>query len=328
MDREMNLRILYIILGALLLLQACRQNNPITLQDEIGLDEPVEVLFLKEQPDTTSTSSVKDQTQTTVDLTGLLRSDERNYPGTILIGGVQSDLEGGRSSLSYSRILLRDLQDTVWAKGGWGYFSDNRLIDVGRATLDEVEFDVTQVITQLRTVNFVVPLSVGVIHKLGNDGNQPARPMQYLPRHTYFISARGKRYGKNGEHELKKFQLPIQSPDEVTITSLQANSIVFRDEDMVLRWRGEPGYRTKVIFSTYDEKNGRAETPLVQFTSYPKNGALTISSKLLKLIPPTKTGKHLLSLVSVNQAEVSLQGYPDKVLLQAASIHNMIVSLR
>jgi hypothetical protein len=325
----MNLRITYIVfLGILLVFAACRQNNPVTLQDEIARDEPVEVLFLKEQPDTSSSSSVKDQTETTVDLTGLLRRDEQNYPGTILIGGVKSDLEGGRSSLSYSRILLRDLQDTVWAKGGWGYFSDYRLIDVGRATLDDVEFDATEIVTQLRTPNFVVALSVGVIQKLGNDGNQPASPMLYVPRHTYFISARGKRYGKNSEHELKSFQLPVLSPDEVTITSLQANSIVFRDEDLILRWRGVPGQRMKVIISTYDEQNRRAETPLVQFTAYPKHEALTISSKLLKLIPTPNGGKVLLSLVSVNQTEIALQGYPNKVLLQAASIHNVVVALR
>lgn len=323
----MNLRITYLLLGAVVLLSACRQNNPITLRDEIALDEPVEVLFLKEQPDTSSSASAKDQTQTTVDLTGLLRADEKNYPGTILIGGVKSDLASGRSTLAYSRILLRDLQDTVWAKGGWGYFSDYRLIDVGRATLNDVEFDVTQIITQLRTVNFVVPLSVGVIHKLGNDGTQAARPMEYIPRHTYFISAKGKRYGKNGEHELKSFQLPVFSPDEVTITSLQANSIVFRDEDLILRWRGDPGQRVKLIFSTYDENTGRADRPLVQFTAYPKESALSISSKLLKLVPSTDA-KIMLSLVSVNQSEIALEGYPNKVLLQAASIHNVVIALR
>lgn len=324
----MNLRITYIVfLGILLVFPACRQNNPITLHDEYPLDQPVEVVFLNEQVDTSATFR-KEQTRTSVDVTGLLKRDEQQYPGTILVTGVKSDLEDGRSALAYARILLKDKSDSIEAKGAWGTYVDFRHIDVGTAKLDQTEFDITQVITQIQSLLHVAPVPVGVVHKLGNDGTQPARPMHYLPHHQYAISAQGKRYGRVNQLYLEPFNLTLESPEEISIVGLPPKSIIFRDEDFVLRWNGQQSGMVQVIFSSYDETRGRAHAPLMGFNAYPREGVLRLPSKVLGLIPETANGKYILSLISANRSELMLAGYADRVLVQAASIHNVVVKLR
>jgi hypothetical protein len=308
-----------------IVLPACQEQNPITLQEEDAIDEPVMVRLQTSPPETSRVQVFK--SETTLDVTGLIREDEMQYPGLILVMGVKSDLGGGRSRLSYSSIMLKNLKDTVDVKGGFGVYRDFRYIDVGRARLDQTEFNVAQVIVQILSLQ-LINVNVGVVHKLGNNIISSARQevslsstWEYTPRHTYVVSAEGK-------NRIGAFALPIQSPDEVTITNIKPQEYVFRDEDLIVRWNGEPGSFVRFIFSSYDETTGRASHPFMVLETQSKARALRIPSKLLKLIPSTRNGKHLLSLVSAHRTNVSLPGYDYGVLLQAASIHNIVISLR
>ncbi|GEM_PF-1002862 len=313
------------LLFLIIILPACQEQNPITLQDGDFIDEPITVRLTTSPRDTSRVQILK--SETTLDVTGLISEDEIQYPGLILVMGVKSDLGGGRIRLSYSSIMLKNLKDTVDVKGGFGVYRDFRYIDVGRARLDQTEFNVAQVIVQILSLQ-LINVPVGVVHKLGNNVVSSTRQevsvsstWEYTPRHTYVVSAEGK-------NRIGAFALPIQSPDEVTITNIKAQEYVFRDEDLIVRWRGEPGSFVRLIFSSYDETTGRASHPSMVLETRSRSQALRVPSKLLKLIPSTPNGKHLISLVSANRMNVSLPGYEYGVLLQAASIHNIVISLR
>jgi hypothetical protein len=300
------------IVMLLLLLSACQENNPVELAENPA-SEPVEVILPRER-DTTVVE------ETTLDLTGLIRQDDNNYPGTVLVTGVKSDIGGTRTQLSYARILLEDLQSSITVKGNFGSYTGYQHLEVGKARLDNVEFDVAEWIIQIKSLT-LLPVKAGFFYKLGFDGIQVTKPIVYVPRHHYLVEAEGK-------GPIQPFGLTIDSPDEVTLLNPRPDGLVFRDEDLVLRWAGHTGDSVRVIISTYDETRGRALKPLIVLTASPRSNSLVFPSKLLKLIPTNADDRYMMTFVSANRRIALLDGYPYKVLLQAASIHNILISLR
>ncbi|MEK6755625.1 MAG: hypothetical protein AABZ02_05675 [Bacteroidota bacterium] len=300
------------VVALLLLLSACRENSPIELAENSIL-EPIEV-FLPKERDTTVVQ------ETTLDLTGLIQQDSDNYPGTVLVTGVKSDIGGSRTQLAYSRILLKDLRSPKTVRGNFGSYTAYDHLDVGKAKLDSVQFDFAEWIIQIKSVT-LLPVKAGFFYKLGYDGYRITKPIDYLPRHRYVVEAEGK-------GQIGSFDLTFDSPDEVTLLNPRPQALVFRDEDLVIRWSGQAGNFVRVIISTYDETRGRAVNPLMVIKASPHSNSLLVSSKLLKLVPPSANGRLMMTFMSANRREATLQGYPDKVLLQAASIHNLTISLR
>jgi len=296
----------------LLSLPACQGNNPVELAEN-PIAEPVEVILPRER-DTTVVQ------ETTLDLTGLIQQDDDNYPGTVLVTGVKSDVGGARTQLSYARILLKDLRSPITVKGNFGSYTGYQHLEIGTAKLDNVEFDVAEWIIQIKSLT-LLPVRAGFFYKLGFDGVQVTKPIEYLPRHHYFVEAQGK-------GQVKAFGLTMDSPDEVTLLNPRPQGLVFRDEDLVIRWTGQSGDSVRVIISTYDEARGRALKPLMVLTASPRSNSLVFPSKLLKLIPTNADDRYMMTFVSANRQIATLDGYPDRVLLQAASIHNILISLR
>jgi hypothetical protein len=311
------------VVTLLLLLPACQENNPVELA-QYPIAEPVEVILPRESDTTVVHNDTTVIQETTVDLTGLIQQDDDSYPGTVLVTDVKSDVGGARTRLAYSRILLRDVRDSLQVKGNFGSYTGYgyRYLEVGKARLDNTEFDVVEWIIQIKSLTLLpITLRAGFFYKLGYDGLQVGKPITYMPNHEYVVSAEGK-------GQIGAFGLTIDSPDEVTLLNPRPQGLVFRDEDLVIRWAGRPGDSVQVIISTYDEARGRALKPLMVLRASPRTNSLVFPSKLLKLIPTNAEGRFMLTLVSANRKIATLNGYPDRVLLQAASIHNLLISLR
>lgn len=299
---------------ALAALQACQENGPIQLYED-EMSSPVEVSLLK-RPDTTVVS------ETIVDITGLTQQDEEDYPGTVLVTGIKTDLGRERNALAYARILLEDRNAPFPITAGEGKvrLTTYPRLDIGKAKLDNAEFDMAEWIIQIRSVA-LIPVRTGVFYKLLNDGSQNIKQFVYEPRHTYSIEAEGK-------EAIAPFELEVSSPDEITLVEPKPLAFIFRDEDFVLRWEGASSEVVRIVLSTYDEKIGRAATPLMLIKASPHAHSLLLPSKLLKLIPSTPNGRYMLSVISANRQKMTIGGYPNKVLVQGAFIHNTVVNLR
>lgn len=311
------------IVMLLLLLSACQENNPVQLAEN-SIAEPIEVILPRERDTTVVQSDTTLIQETTVDLTGLIQQDDESYPGTVLVTGVKSDVGSARTRWAYSRLLLRDVRDSLQVKGNFGSYTGYgyRYLEVGRAKLDDTEFDVAEWIIQIKSLT-LLPITVraGFFYKLGYDGIQSSKQIAYLPDHQYVVSAEGK-------GDIKPFGLTLESPDEVTLLHPNTQALVFRDEDLVLRWAGRAADSVRVIISTFDEIRGRASKPLMVLAASPRGNSLVVPSRVLKLIPTSAGGRYLMTFVSANRRIALIDGYPYKVLLQAASIHNILISLR
>lgn len=292
---------------------ACEQPGPIELVDE-RMSEPWDVVFLKENGDSPIVS------ETSVDLTGLTKEDEQKFPGTVLITEVANNLGDHQSRFSYARILLEDRSAPFDVSGRFGTYTAFPRIDVGKATLDKSEFELSEWILKIRSLTLIL-VRTGVFYKLGNDGIQSGKPFTFKNGYEYDLEVEGR-------GAVKSFDMEITTPGALSVKGISPQSLILRDEDVHIRWTGKAGKTVKVVISTFDESTGRAEKPLMMFSANPRGNSVVLSKKLLQLLPESTSGKYLISLISANREVVQIEGYSENVLVQAATIQNIAVTIR
>ena len=209
----------------MLILVGCERPGPIILQPDTSTDQIEVISLVGKQTDSTVVF------EHTYDRTGLAPTVEEDYPATILVNGVRSDLGEHRTQYSYSRMVVNDRLTTIPVQGRFGRIDLPSPIDVGRATVNQTELERLDAIVQIRST-VLLPIRTGVFYKLLNEGNQITNPFIYYPSNEYVVSAEGR-------GPIKPFSVDIASPDDLRILEPRTLSLVLRNADLTLRWQGK-----------------------------------------------------------------------------------------
>jgi len=291
-------------LVALLWLVGCQENSPV----ELALDQSTAALEVKVLPAIDSTLIV----DASVDTSGVMQQEEHLYPATFLVNGVKTDLGASRSTFSYSRILLNDtkkpISDAVKVIGYQG-------LDVGTAKVNSV--DLPKVLRPFRTwTSFSPDYNAGRAYTLVDQDNQPIGNFTYASGQTY-------RFVADGRGLVSPFELAISSPEEITVLEPKAGSVVFKNDDLQVRWSGKVGEKFRVLISSFDARSNVPVKPLLQIEVIEGSNSITVPAKVLKNLQANSDGRYLFSFISMNRSVTSVPGYTGNVLVQAASIHNI-----
>lgn len=298
-----------LLLMAALWIVGCQENLPVELTPE----QSASALAVRVLPVIDSTLIV----DASVDTSGVLQSEEQTYPATFLVNGVKTDFGSSRSAFSYSRILINDKRNKITDGSSKviGYLS----VDVGNAKVNTVALPKT--LRAVRTYTSYQPSwNAGPAYTLVDQDNEPVPSFTYAPGQNY-------RFAADGRGAVSSFQLGIQSPEEITVTEPKAGSIVFRSDDLHVNWNGKHGELMRVLISSYDSKAVVPVQPLVELTIDGDN-SIIIPAKVLQALQANRNGEYLFSFVSSNRTETKIAGYADNVLVQAASIHNILLWLK
>ena len=290
---------------ALLWLVGCQGNSPV----ELALDQSAAALELKVLPAVDSTLIV----DASVDTSGVMQQEEQLYPATFLVNGVKTDLGASRSSFSYSRILLNDKgkQITDSQHKVIGYLG----LDVGNAKVNTV--DLPKVLRPYRTwTSFSPDYNAGRAYTLVDQDNQPVGNFTYASGQTY-------RFVADGRGSVTPFELAIASPEEITVLEPKAGSVVFKNDDLQVRWSGKVGGTFRLLISSFDARSNVPVKPLLQVEVIEGSNSITVPAKVLKGLQANSDGRYLFSFISMNRSVASVPGYTGNVLVQAASIHNI-----
>jgi hypothetical protein len=288
----------------LLWLAGCQGNSPV----ELALDQSAAALEVKVLPAIDSTLIV----DASVDTSGVMQQEEQIYPATFLVNGVKTDVGSSRSSFSYSRILLNDKRSPICELGKViGYLG----LDVGAAKVNTV--DLPKTLRPYRTwTSFSPGYNAGRAYTLVDQDNQPVGNFSYAAGQTY-------RFVADGRGSVSRFELAIASPEEITILEPKAGSVVLKNDDLEVRWSGKIGGSFRVLISSYSARSNTPVKPLLQVDVKEGSSSLTLPAKVLKSLQANSDGRYLFSFISMNRSEASIPGYTEKVLVQAASIHNI-----
>ncbi len=297
----------------MLILVGCERPGPIILQPDTSTDQINVISLVGKQSDSTVVF------EHTYDRTGLAPTVEEDYPATILVNGVRSDLGEHRTQYSFSQMVVNDRLTTISVQGRFGRIDLPSPIDVGRATVNHAELERLEAIVQIRST-VLLPIRTGVFYKLLNEGNQVTNPFIYSPSNEYVVNAEGR-------GPIRPFSLDITSPDDLRILEPRPLSLVLRNADLTLRWQGKVGEVMQIIIGTYDRFTGKPVKPLMLLTARPHSNTLVIPAKVMRMIPESPSGRLMFTVVSANRSEEQIPGYADRVLVQSASINNIAVTV-
>jgi hypothetical protein len=285
-------------------LVGCQENSPV----QLALDQSTPALEVKVLPAIDSTLIV----DASVDTSGVMQQEEQLYPATFLVNGVKTDVGASRSSFSYSRILLNDKRSPISELGKViGYLG----LDVGTAKVNTV--DLPKTLRPYRTwTTFSPDYNAGRAYTLVDQDNQPIGNFAYAAGQTY-------RFVADGRGSVTPFELAISSPEEITVLEPRAGSVVLKDDDLQVRWSGTVGGTFRVLISSYSARSNVPVKPLLQIDVKEGTNSLTLPAKVLKSLQANSDGRYLFSFISMNRSVASIPGYTEKVLVQAASIHNI-----
>jgi len=286
-------------------LVGCQENSPV----ELALDQTTAALEVKVLPAIDPTLIV----DASVDTSGVMQQEEQLYPATFLINGVKTDLGDSRSSFSFSRILLNEKKKPISDSSGKviGYQG----LDVGTAKVNTV--DLPKVLRPFRTwTSFSPDINAGRAYTLVDQDNLPVGNFTYASGQTY-------RFVADGRGLVSPFELAISSPEEITILEPKAGSVVFKNDDLQIRWSGKVGGTFRVLISSFNARSNVPVKPLLQVEVKEGLNSVTLPAKVLKNLQANSDGRYLFSFISMNRSVTSVPGYSGNVLVQAASIHNI-----
>jgi hypothetical protein len=298
-----------LVLLALFWVTGCQENLPV----ELATEQSPTALEVKVLPAIDPNLIV----DASIDTSGLTQAEELTYPATFLVNGVKTDLGTSRSNFSYSRMLLNDKNAPISSDLGKviGYLG----LDIGKAKVNSV--DLPKTYRPLRTYTSFTPgYTAGPSYMLLDQNDQPISDFTYAPRQSY-------RFRADGRGKVGSFELAVQSPEEITVVEPRAGSVVFRDEDLQIRWSGAIGSTFRILISSFDPKSNIPVKPLLEVGVKEGTNSIVLPAKILKGIQ-TGGGRFLFSVVSSNRIRTRIPGYPQDVLVQASSIHNVLLWLK
>ncbi|HTY37731.1 MAG TPA: hypothetical protein VMH23_11500 [Bacteroidota bacterium] len=298
----------------------CQEKLPV----ELAADQSASALEVKVLPAIDSTLIV----DASVDTSGVLQTEEQAYPATLLVSGVKTDFGTYRATFSYSRILLndpkhpitrtdqQDSQSSVSAKV-IGYLG----LDVGNAKVNSV--DIPKSFRPFRTWSSVEPNQfAGRTYTLVDEDNAPASNFVYAAGQQY-------RFVADGKNSIPAFSKEISSPDEITLVEPKAGQILFRSDDLHLQWQGKRGQQLRLLISSFDEQSNVPVKPLLQVSIQEGSSSVTIPAKVMQSVQANGSGHYMLSFISSNSISTTISpDYDGSVLVQAASIHNVLLWLK
>jgi hypothetical protein len=298
-----------LVLLALFWVTGCQEKLPV----ELAAEQSPAVLEVKGIPAIDPTLIV----EASVDTSGVTQTEERTYPATFVVNGVKTDLGYSRSTFSYSRMLLNDRKAPISDAGKViGYLG----LDVGNAKVNSVNLPKTS--RPLRTYESFTPgWNAGASYMLVDQNDQPISDFTYAAGQQYKFRADGK--GK-----VASFELSVQSPEEITVVEPRAGSVAFRDEDLKIRWSGSIGSTFRVLISSFDPQSNIPVKPLLEVTVKEGTNSIVLPASLLKGLQSGSAGRYLFSVISSNRIQARIQGYSEDVLVQASSIHNVLLWLK
>ncbi len=269
-------------------------------------NKPVPVELLPEQPDdflevSSIAPSDSNLAGASVDSSAMLPGDQERFAGQLQL--VHVIFDGGQRLIdtSYTRVVFENRLRPIRVSG--------RVIGFHGINLGPVRLNGT----------FLAPIP----HRLGRRdsvaGIEYVRGLsagEYQPRTSYTWTAAPDSVGP--------ISVSIYTPEDIVVHHPVGGTVIRRDRNLPLMWSGQGDLF--IVISSY-EPVLRMTRPLLSLKVRNNIGRAVLNRKFLQLLPPQRIYVLTFVLVNRNESEI-IQRFPERVLVQAASIYNSYVELR
>jgi hypothetical protein len=294
---------LVILTCLLFVIQAgCQKPSPLTVEPPV--ESPAGSLLVTplSNPDTNITVNA-------VDSTGVLPTDQTGYSGLFLVNTVKYDNGHGTTALAYASA----------------YFGDrNRPLVVNGKVVGYYGIDLMPTAS--------IPLKIGAFpmirypYKIHIGSRDTTFGYMYRavfaslqPRTSFDWDDPGP-----DPTRLGPFKDSVQTPEDLKVLAPLGGVILSRSKQVDLRWSGSGNL--VIVISTYNTVTGKTR-PVLQLQPAFNTGHAVIDPHVLQLLPQVRN--FVFTFIIANRFDRLLGGMPkDRILVQAASVHNIYLQLQ
>lgn len=242
-----------------------------------------------------------------VDSAALLPEEQLQGGGRLMVAHVRRDGGRGITSFAYAYVFFSDtaVVDRFGRKLG---FSGK---DLGVVTLNGESMERAE--HRLR-------------FRLMSRDSMLARGWEYRKNLTGSYSPNAQYRWQSAPPDFGPVDVSVRSPDDLVVESPAGGSVVRRDSDLELQWRGGNG-ALHIVISTVDPVTGKTK-PVTCLRVKANTGRAIIPSKLLRVLSPYHRYFVFTFMLTNRLDGIAVSGYASPVFAQAASVYNSYVELR
>jgi len=250
------------------------------------IDEPMFDLEEAIDPDTSFERAA-------VDTTALLPSEQQRYTGFVTLTYARTDVVGFSRSRVVARVVVED-------KGRVLEFNGRRMFKSRQLGL-------------VRLNGFLLLPRERFFGGMMGGPEYLREITDYEPGRSYTFSADS------------LGSVVLRAPEVVEVKAPTSGSVVRRDHDLLMHWRGR-GDLMIIISSATLRPTNLMTTPLLRLRLRQNNGHVMLPKRVINGLPP---GLYLFTFVISNREERPLSTrFGGKMLVQASSLHNILVDVR
>lgn len=287
------------LLTGAVLVTGCKEQGPVELVRGGG-GGPIEVVAPPPQP-------MPGLELGDADSAGIIPLPPQKVAGHIMIAGARYDGPLGTVEATLSRAIFFDTSSPVQLQGDRKAY---RTVDMGSIDLDGTLL--FKVAKRVRMMGADTLLGVQYVRYNRSDGG-----FRYTGGVPYTWSG-------TGSGPVPAFTTGITGPPGITVGSPTAGATVSAGEDLPVRWTGG-GERVHLVISIAGDPRIDSR-PILHIRLGKNDGGALIPARILELLP-TNRDTFIFTFFSDASKVISIDGYPDDVLVQAITSHSILVRM-
>lgn len=286
----------FVLLLSVLFLAGCQAPGPVELQETKGPQ-------VSDVQPLAAGSSVDDTT-------GLIAADQSSYFAQLIVSGVRSDAVSESHTLSLAHAVFFDKTQPILQNGNTlGY----QTIDVGRVFIDGLPlYKVPYRLRMPSGIDTVVGVQYGLLNRDGIGG----RGFTFIPSHRYVWT--------NADSNQVVLNVETQSARALRILRPTPYEVITQRQDLLIQWTGgETTLHLIISVGQFDRI-----TPVLRMKIRGDRNQVIIPAKVMELLPTDRSSRFVFTFVSQTRSEAQAVGFPDKILVHSASIHNIHLTVQ
>lgn len=280
-----------------LFMWGCSDIQPVSIVDDSTDSELIQMNAVSLSTDSLFVSSG-------VDSSGITGDGNGKYFARMIVTGIRYDLPLRSDSLLQAEAIFLDRLNPIQANGRVNAYPS---FNLGAIILNGD----TLPMQQRRNRIFGVDSLLGY---------------KYQMRKSYsYESGKIYRWQVSGNNTIDSADVSIVSPSEIRVYDISPK-IISADVPLSIKW----SCANKIVNIFISKESGllqKSWTPILHLKVRNTKGEVTIPPKILEILPIHQHQRFLFTFSSESRFTRSISGYSDSVLVEAASLHNILMNV-
>ncbi|MBA4313431.1 MAG: hypothetical protein C0417_12480 [Chlorobiaceae bacterium] len=294
--KTLNLTRIPIFLLLIILWHGCQELEPVSITNENNDTQFIEMQTIGNTIDSLLAPSG-------VDSFGLVGSTGK-YFARMIITGIRNDLPLRSDSVSQAEAIFLDRLNPFQANGRTFAYPS---FDIGSILLNG-----DTLIKQQRQTRI--------------SGKDSLLGYRYQLRKNYsYESGKIYRWQITGNGNIDSTEISISSPSEIRVLQIYPPAIL-PGVPLNIKWQCTNKF-VNIVVSRESGLQQKSWVPIIHLKVRNSKGEVIIPEKILDLLPTKQYRRFLFTFSSESKFSTNLNGYPDSVLVESASLHNILLNV-